>query len=72
MSFDTLGLSTGLLRAAFAQRPRAIILNTPHNPTGRVLSRETLTLIAELCVEHDTIAICDEIYEHNKAAETFA
>lgn len=52
------------LRAAFAQRPRAIILNTPHNPTGRVFSRETLQLIAELCIEHDTIAITDEIYEH--------
>ncbi len=52
------------LRAAFAQKPRAIILNTPHNPTGRVFSRDELQLIADLCIKHDTIAITDEIYEH--------
>jgi aminotransferase len=52
------------LRAAFAQKPRAIILNTPHNPTGRVFSQAELSLIADLCIEHDTIAITDEIYEH--------
>jgi aminotransferase len=57
-------LSEEALRNAFGQRPRAIILNTPHNPTGRVFSRETLQLIAHLCIEHDTIAITDEIYEH--------
>jgi aminotransferase len=51
------------LRAAFAQKPKAIIFNTPHNPSGRVFSRETLQLIASLCLEHDTIAITDEIYE---------
>lgn len=52
------------LRAAFNKKTRAIILNTPHNPTGRVFSRAELSLIAELCIEHDTIAICDEVYEH--------
>ncbi len=52
------------LRAAFAQKPRAIVLNTPHNPTGRVLSQDELSLIAELCIKYDTIAITDEIYEH--------
>lgn len=52
------------LRTAFAKEPRAIILNTPHNPTGRVFDRTTLELIAQLCVDHDTIAITDEIYEH--------
>ncbi|MBI1881921.1 MAG: aminotransferase class I/II-fold pyridoxal phosphate-dependent enzyme [Chloroflexi bacterium] len=51
------------LRAAFAQKPKAIIFNTPHNPSGRVFSRETLQLIADLCLRHDTIAITDEIYE---------
>lgn len=51
------------LRAAFAQKPKAIIFNTPHNPSGRVFSRETLQLIADLCIQHDTIAITDEIYE---------
>ncbi|HEX5437925.1 MAG TPA: aminotransferase class I/II-fold pyridoxal phosphate-dependent enzyme [Gemmatimonadaceae bacterium] len=52
------------LRAAFTPRTKAIIVNTPHNPTGRVLSREELSCIAELCVEHDVWAFTDEIYEH--------
>jgi len=52
------------LRAAFTPRTKAIIVNTPNNPTGRVFTREELTLIAELCIEHDAIAITDEIYEH--------
>jgi aspartate/methionine/tyrosine aminotransferase len=52
------------LRAAFTGRTRAIVINTPNNPTGKVFSRAELGLIAELCVEHDTIAITDEIYEH--------
>jgi aspartate/methionine/tyrosine aminotransferase len=52
------------LRAAFSARTRAIIINTPHNPTGKVFSREELTLIAELCQEFDALAITDEIYEH--------
>ncbi len=52
------------LRAAFSRKPRALILNTPHNPTGRVLSQEELMLIAELCIEHDVTVIADEVYEH--------
>ena len=48
------------LRAAFTPRTKAIIVNTPHNPTGRVLSRDEMSLIAELCVEHDVWAITDE------------
>ncbi len=52
------------LRAAFTQKTRALILNSPHNPTGRVFTREELTLIAELCIEHDVTVICDEVYEH--------
>jgi aspartate/methionine/tyrosine aminotransferase len=51
------------LRAAFAQGPRLIVLNTPHNPTGKVFSRAELELIAELCVEHDVLALCDEVYD---------
>ncbi|HRJ50648.1 MAG TPA: aminotransferase class I/II-fold pyridoxal phosphate-dependent enzyme, partial [Phycisphaerales bacterium] len=50
------------LRAAMRGRPKAIILNTPHNPTGKVFSREELALVASLCVEHDVIAITDEVY----------
>ena len=52
------------LRAAFSKKTRAIMINTPQNPSGRVYSREELALIAELCIEHDVIAICDEVYEH--------
>jgi aspartate/methionine/tyrosine aminotransferase len=50
--------------AAFSPRTRAIIVNTPNNPTGRVLTRAELTGIAELCVRHKVYAITDEIYEH--------
>jgi aspartate/methionine/tyrosine aminotransferase len=52
------------LRAAFTDRTRAIVINTPHNPTGKVYRREELELIAELCGEHGVVAITDEIYEH--------
>jgi aminotransferase len=52
------------LRAAFNSKTRAIVVNTPHNPTGKVFSRPELELIAGLCIEHGAIAITDEIYEH--------
>jgi aminotransferase len=52
------------LRAAFTAKTRAVIVNTPHNPTGKVFSREELELVAELCIEHDCLAITDEIYEY--------
>lgn len=56
------------LRRAFTPRTRAIVVNTPHNPTGRVFTRDELGLIASLCVEHDVWAITDEIYEHIRYA----
>ena len=52
------------LAAAFSSRTRAIIVNTPNNPTGRVLDRAELEAIAELCRRHDAWAVTDEIYEH--------
>ncbi|MCC7448117.1 MAG: aminotransferase class I/II-fold pyridoxal phosphate-dependent enzyme [Anaerolineae bacterium] len=52
------------LAAAFNPRTRAIIVNTPHNPTGKVYSRDELSIIAGLCQQHDVIAITDEVYEH--------
>jgi aminotransferase len=52
------------LRAAFGPRTRAIVMNTPHNPTGKVFSRDELETIAALCREHDVVAITDEIYEY--------
>jgi aminotransferase len=52
------------LRAAFHTNTRAIILNTPNNPTGKVFTRQELEFIRDLCVEFDVLAITDEIYEH--------
>ncbi len=52
------------LEAAFGPRTKAVVINTPHNPTGKVFTRAELELIAELCIRHDTLAITDEIYEH--------
>jgi aspartate/methionine/tyrosine aminotransferase len=52
------------LRAAFHKNTKAIILNTPNNPTGKVFTRAELELIRDLCVEFDVLAITDEIYEH--------
>ncbi len=52
------------LRAAFSARTRAVIINTPHNPTGRVFTAAELQLIADLCIEYDAVAITDEIYEY--------
>ncbi|MBG0563311.1 pyridoxal phosphate-dependent aminotransferase [Actinoplanes aureus] len=63
----------GELRAAFGPRTRLVLLNTPHNPTGKVFTRAELTLIAELCQQHDAYAVTDEVYEHlvfSDAAET--
>ncbi|WP_370865329.1 pyridoxal phosphate-dependent aminotransferase [Nocardioides agariphilus] len=52
------------LRAAVTDRTRFVLVNSPHNPTGTVLTREELTAIAELAVEHDLVVITDEVYEH--------
>jgi len=52
------------LRRAFDRHTKAIILNTPNNPTGKVFTRAELELIRDLCVEFDVLAITDEIYEH--------
>ena len=57
-----------VLRAAFNEKTKAIVVNTPHNPTGRVLTREEISIIADLCIEHDVWAITDEIYEHIRYA----
>ncbi len=52
------------LSAAVTERTRVLLLNTPHNPSGRVLDRAELEAIARVCVEHDLVAISDEVYEH--------
>jgi N-succinyldiaminopimelate aminotransferase len=52
------------LRAAFGARTRLILLNSPHNPTGKVFSRRELELIAGLAREYDAVVVTDEVYEH--------
>jgi N-succinyldiaminopimelate aminotransferase len=52
------------LEALFNSRTKMILLNTPHNPTGKVFDEEELSLIARLCREHEVIAVVDEVYEH--------
>ena len=57
-------LDVDRLQKAVTPRTRAIVLNTPNNPTGRVLTREELSGIATICMGHDLLAVTDEIYEH--------
>jgi N-succinyldiaminopimelate aminotransferase len=57
-------VSEQALTAAFSDKTKAILLNNPMNPTGKVFTRAELDLIAELCLRHDSYAICDEAYEH--------
>jgi len=52
------------LRRAFTPRTRAFVLNSPHNPTGRVFTRDEITVIASLCIEHDVMVITDDPYEY--------
>jgi N-succinyldiaminopimelate aminotransferase len=53
-----------VLEAAIGPRARLMLLNSPHNPTGRVLTRAELELVAAACLEHDLICVTDEVYEH--------
>lgn len=57
-------LDTEALRAAVSPRTRALILNSPHNPTGMVFTSEELAAVAQVCRDHDLLAITDEVYEH--------
>ena len=52
------------LRAAFGPRTKAVLVNTPHNPTGTVFGSDTLRAIGDLAIEHDAVVITDEVYEH--------
>jgi N-succinyldiaminopimelate aminotransferase len=52
------------LAAAFSDRTKALLINSPHNPTGVVLDRTDLAEVARLAVQHDVLVICDEVYEH--------
>ena len=57
-------LDADALRAALTDRTKLILLNTPHNPTGTVLTREELQAVAEVAVERDLLVVTDEVYEH--------
>jgi aminotransferase len=57
-------LERSALEAAISPHTKAIVLNSPNNPTGRVFDRDELGVVADLCVQHDLVAITDEIYEH--------
>jgi N-succinyldiaminopimelate aminotransferase len=57
-------VEAAIVEAAITSRTRVLLLNSPHNPTGRVLDDDELALLAAACVEHDLIAITDEVYEH--------
>lgn len=61
---DDLSLDEEGWKAAFSKKTKAIILNTPSNPTGKVFTKDELSFIAGLCIDHDAVAITDEIYEH--------
>lgn len=57
-------LDLDAFRAAITPRTRLLLLNTPHNPTGKVFTRDELAAIAEVCIEHDIVVMTDEVYEH--------
>ena len=61
---DDFSIDEETWKSAFTKKTRAIILNTPNNPTGKIFSRRELTFIADLCTDQNIIAITDEIYEH--------
>jgi N-succinyldiaminopimelate aminotransferase len=52
------------LSGAIGPRARLLLLNSPHNPTGRVLTRDELEMVASACLEHDLVCVTDEVYEH--------
>jgi N-succinyldiaminopimelate aminotransferase len=58
------GLDPDDLRAAITPKTKLILFNTPHNPTGRVFTRDEVQLIADVAIEHDLLVVTDEVYEH--------
>ena len=64
LSFPDFAVDEASLRAAFSPRTRLVLLNTPHNPTGKVFTRAELELVADLAREHDAWVVTDEVYEH--------
>ncbi len=64
LRFPDFAVDEASLRAAFSSRTRLVLLNTPHNPTGKVFTREELDLVCSLAREHDAWVVTDEVYEH--------
>ncbi|MGN6753735.1 MAG: pyridoxal phosphate-dependent aminotransferase [Intrasporangium sp.] len=64
LRFPDFAVDEASLRAAFSAKTRLVLLNTPHNPTGKVFTRAELELIASLAQEHDAWVVTDEVYEH--------
>ena len=64
LRFPDFAVDEASLRAAFSTRTRLVLLNTPHNPTGKVFTREELELVCALAREHDAWVVTDEVYEH--------
>ena len=64
MQWPDWGIDEEALKAAFTSKTKAVIVNTPNNPTGKVYSKDELRLLADLCADHDVVAVTDEIYEH--------
>ena len=64
LRFPDFALDLAAIERAIGERTRLLLLNTPHNPTGKVFSLEELAALAELCRRHDLIAVTDEVYEH--------
>ncbi|MFA7694067.1 MAG: aminotransferase class I/II-fold pyridoxal phosphate-dependent enzyme [Methanoregula sp.] len=61
---DDFSIDEEAWKKAFSRKTKAIVINTPNNPTGKVFTKKELSFIADLCVDHNVIAITDEIYEH--------
>ncbi len=64
LRFPDFAVDEASLRAAFSPRTRIVLLNTPHNPTGKVFTREEIELVCSLAREHDAWVVTDEVYEH--------
>ncbi len=64
LRFPDFAVDEASLRAAFSPKTRLVLLNTPHNPTGKVFTRQELDLVCSLACEHDAWVVTDEVYEH--------
>ncbi len=62
--FPDFALDVDALRSLAGERTRLLVLNSPHNPSGKVFTRAELEAVAALCVERDLLVLCDEVYEH--------